>query len=314
MPNLVTAIVAAIPPPPARGLEFGPLEVRFYGLAIALGALAAIWLVRRRYAALGGDPDLADRAGVWAALFAVVGARVGYILPRLDRYAADPASALAIWEGGLTFFGALAGGTIGLLWYLRRREVPISTMLHAAAPAVPLAQAIGRWGNYFNQELFGRPTGLPWGLRVDPEHRPAEFQGAELFHPTFLYESLWNLCLVGLLLWIDRRHTLRRGSLFFVYLIGYGTGRFWIELLRIDTEFRLLGLSRNNFNALLIVVVGIVGLAWWERRRTSPTTAEPPPVTHGTDRADTPTDERPPPTSPPPRPRSPHWTGRRAEG
>lgn len=275
MPNVTTAIVAAIPAPPARGVELGTLDVRFYGLAIALGALAAIWLLRRRYAALGGDPDLADRAAVWAALVALVGARIGYILPRLDRFAADPASVLAIWEGGLTFFGALAGGALGLLWYLGRHKVPISTMLHAAAPAVPLAQAIGRWGNYFNQELFGRPTGLPWGLRVEPEHRPSAFQGVELFHPTFLYESLWNLCLVGVLLWIDRHHPLRRGSLFFIYLIGYGTGRFWIELLRIDTEFRLLGLSRNNFNALLTVAIGIAGLVWWEHRRTVPTAARP---------------------------------------
>ncbi|MGH3665581.1 MAG: prolipoprotein diacylglyceryl transferase [Egibacteraceae bacterium] len=189
--------LAAIPPPPANGLEMGPLNVRFYGLAIALGALAAIWLLRRRYAALGGNPEFADRAAVWAALFAVVGARLGYILPRLDRYAADPASAIAIWQGGLTFFGALAGGALGLVWYLRRHRTPMSTFLHAAAPGVPLAQAIGRWGNYFNQELYGRPTDVPWALRVDPDRRLSPFEAYELFLPTFLYEMLWNLALVA---------------------------------------------------------------------------------------------------------------------
>jgi prolipoprotein diacylglyceryl transferase len=268
-------MLAAIPAPPTDAIEVGPLTIHFYGLAIAAGVLAAIYFLRRRYAALGGDPDLADRTALWAALFAVIGARIGHILPRLDRYIANPLDMIAIWRGGLTFFGALAGGLIAVLWHQRRNQAPLSTFLHAVAPAVPLAQAIGRWGNYFNQELYGRPTALPWALEVDPEHRMPGFRQFETFHPTFLYEMVWNLGLIGVLVWIDRRFTLRRGSLFFCYLIGYGVGRFWIELLRIDTDFRLLGLSRNNLNALLIVAIGAVGLVWWERRALVPTTAEP---------------------------------------
>ena len=259
--------LAAIPPPPGNGLELGPFSLRFYGLAIALGVLAAAWLARRRYAAIGGDPAIVDAVAGWTVAAGLVGARVGYVLPRLDRFATDPLDALAIWQGGLTFFGALAGGLLGAAWALRRRGVPLGMFVTIAAPAVPLAQAIGRWGNYFNQELYGRPTDLPWALEVEPAHRAVPYQAAETFHPAFLYESLWNLALVAAILWLDQRCRLRRAGLFFVYLIGYGIGRFWIELLRVDTDFRLLGLSRNNLNALLIVAIGTAGL-WWTHRRS----------------------------------------------
>jgi prolipoprotein diacylglyceryl transferase len=259
--------LAAIPPPPGRGIDLGPFTLRYYGLAIALGVLAGVWLARRRYTAVGGDAVVVDAVAGWTVAAGLVGARVGYVLPRLDRFATDPLGALAIWEGGLTFFGALAGGLVGAAWALRRRGVPLGLFVAVAAPAIPLAQAIGRWGNYFNQELYGRSTDLPWALEVEPAHRVAPYEAAERFHPAFLYESLWNLALVAVLLWADRRYELRRGGLFFVYLVGYGIGRFWIELLRVDTDFRLLGLSRNNLNALLIIAVGASGM-WWAQRRS----------------------------------------------
>jgi prolipoprotein diacylglyceryl transferase len=262
------SVVAAIPAPPANGVDLGPFAIRFYGIAIAAGVLAGVWLARRRYAAAGGDPAVVDRVAVWAVLAGLVGARIGFVLPRLDRFATDPLAALAVWEGGLTFFGALAGGLLGSCWALRRHNSPIGLFLTAAAPALPLAQAIGRWGNYFNQELYGRPTDLPWALAVDPAHRVDPYQAQDTFHPTFLYESLWNLALVAALIWIDRRLHLRRGSLFLLYLVGYGAGRFWIELLRVDADFRILGLSRNNLNALLIIIVGLATLWWWQRRPT----------------------------------------------
>lgn len=264
-------MLASIPAPPTDRLEFGPLTLRFYGLAIATGALLAVKLARRRFAALGGDPAVVDSATLWAVGGGLAGARVGFVLPRLDRFAEDPLSAFAIWEGGLTFFGALTGALLGVAWYVRRRSVPLSMFLHAVAPSVPLVQAIGRWGNYFNQELYGRPTDLPWALEIEPEHRVAGYEAYDTFHPAFLYESLWNLGLVLLLLWADRRFSLRRGWLFLLYLIGYGVGRFWIELLRIDTDFRVLGLSRNNWNAIAMVVIGLAGLWWWERRAPAAT-------------------------------------------
>lgn len=259
--------LAAMPPPPGNGVELGPFTLRYYGLAIALGVLTAVWLARRRYAAVGGAPAVVDAVAGWTVAAGLLGARVGYVLPRLDRFVSDPFEALAIWEGGLTFFGALAGGLLGAAWALRRRGVPLGLFVTVAAPAIPLAQAIGRWGNYFNQELYGRPTDLPWALEVESAHRVAPYEAVETFHPAFLYESLWNLVLVAVLLALDRRHQLRRGGLFFVYLVGYGIGRFWIELLRVDTDFRLVGLSRNNLNALLIVAVGAIGL-WWAQRRS----------------------------------------------
>jgi prolipoprotein diacylglyceryl transferase len=262
----VPTLLASIPPPPFQGLELGPLDLRMYGLLIAIGAFLALRLVVSRYERFGGDPETAEKAALLALLFGFIGARIGYVIPRLDRFLADPASIVAIWEGGIVLFGGLLGGAIAVIVYTRAKRGSVPAMADAVAPALPLAQAIGRWGNYFNQELYGRPTDLPWALEIEPAHRRPGYESFATFHPTFLYESLWNLTLVGVLLWLDRRGRLRRGSLMFVYLIGYGIGRAWIEALRIDTAERYLGLSRNNWIALLIIVVGVVGLIWWQRR------------------------------------------------
>jgi prolipoprotein diacylglyceryl transferase len=266
----VSTLLATIPPPPAPGIQLGPLDLRFYGLLIAIGAYLALRLATTRYERLGGDPDQAEKALLIGLAFGLLGARIGYVIPRLDHFLREPQEILAIWQGGLTIFGGLFFGTLAAVVYLRRRQMDVPTMMTAAAPALPLAQAIGRWGNYFNQELYGRPTDLPWALEVEERYRRPGFEAFGTFHPTFLYESLWNLSLVGVLLWIDRRGTLRRGSLMFVYLIGYGIGRAWIEALRVDTAERYLGLSRNNWIAIVIVVVGTVGLWWWERRAATP--------------------------------------------
>jgi prolipoprotein diacylglyceryl transferase len=262
----VPTLIATIPPPPFSGFELGPLNVRMYGLLIAIGAFLALRLVVTRYERFGGNPEVAERAALLALLFGLIGSRIGYIIPRYDRFLADPLAAFAIWEGGLVFFGGLAGGALAVIIYVRAKGGSLPAMLDAMAPALPLAQAIGRWGNYFNQELYGRPTDVPWALEVEPPFRRPGFEDAATFHPTFLYESLWNFALVGVLLWIDRRGRLRRGSLLFVYLIGYGIGRAWIEALRIDTVERYFGLSRNNWIALLVVGIGVVGLLWWQRR------------------------------------------------
>jgi prolipoprotein diacylglyceryl transferase len=267
----VVSVLANIPAPPINGVELGPLDVRFYGVLIALGAYLGLRLLVSRYEQAGGDPELAERTALIAIGAGLLGARLGYVIPRTDHFFANPQEILAIWQGGLAFFGGVFLASALCLWYVRSRGGDVPAMLDAAAPALPLAQAIGRWGNYFNQELYGRPTDLPWALEVDPERRVAGFQDAATFHPTFLYESLWNLSLVALLLWADRRRVdgqrwLRRGSLGFLYLIGYGVGRFWTELLRIDTAERYFGMSRNNWVALAVIIIGVVGLLWWERR------------------------------------------------
>ena len=266
--------LAAIPAPPIGGFELGPLDVRFYGVLIALGAYLALQWTVRRYAASGGDPSLAERAALAAILFGFLGARIGYVLPRLDRFLDRPLEILAIWQGGLALFGGLTAGTLAVILVTRRGGGDVARMADAIAPGLPLAQAIGRWGNYFNQELYGRPTDLPWALEVDPAfRRPAAVADATTFHPTFLYESLWNAALVLVLVRLDRRRTLPRGALILVYAVGYGVGRFLVELLRIDTVERYVGLSRNNWLALLLVAVGVAGLL--RLRSASPAEEDP---------------------------------------
>lgn len=260
-------MIAQIPAPPTDALEIGPLTLHLYGLVIAIGVLVAIAITRRRFAGYGYDPDRVDRVAIVAVVVGFLGARLGYVVWRLDRFFPDdPLGVFAIWEGGLVLFGGLLFGVAAAYWSLRRNRLDVPSFADAAAPAIPLAQAFGRWGNYFNQELFGTPTNLPWALEVDPSRRPSQYQEFATFHPTFLYESLGNLLLVAAILLIDRYGTLKRGSLMFVYAIGYGTLRFSIELLRIDTDYRFLGLSRNNWAFLLVALVGVAGLVWWQRR------------------------------------------------
>jgi prolipoprotein diacylglyceryl transferase len=254
----LAALLATIPPPPGDRIDIGPLTVHFYGMAIALGALIAVTLLRHRYRLRGGDPDLADRTAVWAVAAGLVGARLAYVSTHLDRFVDRPWAIVAIWEGGLAFFGGLTFGAIAALWYLRRNDVSIPDFADSAAPALPLAHAIGRWGNYFNEELYGTPTDLPWALRVT--HEPVTV------HPTFLYESLLNLTLAATILIIDRKRALKRGSLIFVYLAGYGVIRFVMELIRTDTEFRLFGLSRNGYVAIVVFLIGVLGGRWWQTR------------------------------------------------
>jgi prolipoprotein diacylglyceryl transferase len=253
-------MLAAIPAPPLQGFELGPLDLRLYGILIAFGAYLALRWTVSRYESYGGDPELAERAGLGALLFGFLGARLGYVLPRLDRFVDRPLEILAIWQGGLALFGGLLAGTLAVIIIVRRGRGDVAGMADAIAAGLPLAQAIGRWGNYFNQELYGRPTDLPWALEVEPAFRRPGYADAATFHPTFLYESLWNLALVGLIVRLGRRGTLPRGALILVYAVGYGTGRFLVELLRIDTVERYGGLSRNNWLALLLVLGGTAAL------------------------------------------------------
>ncbi len=263
---MLATIPAAIPAPPLDAIHIGPLRLTLYGMLIATGVLVAMTMTRRRYAAKGGDPELADRVAFRTVVLGFVGARLAYVLPRLDRFAEDPLSVFAIWEGGLALFGGMTAGIISVVWLLRRWDGDLPAFADAAAPAVPIAQAIGRWGNYFNQELYGTPTDAPWALYVDPERRVVPYQAFDTFHPTFLYESLWNLGLAAVLLWLDRRGRLPRGSLWLVYLVGYAVARFGLELIRTDTTYRFFGLSRNAWVSLAVLAVGSVGLWWWIRR------------------------------------------------
>jgi prolipoprotein diacylglyceryl transferase len=253
-------VTASIPSPPVNGFDIGPLRVTFYGILIAIGAALAWRMTARRYEAKGGDPDLAERVLIWIVVIGFLGARLAYVSTHLSRYQDELWKVIAIWEGGLALFGGLTAGAITLLVLGRRWGADLPVFLDALAPAVPVAQAFGRWGNYFNQELFGTPTGLPWGVEIAPEFRPVAYPDAKTFHPTFLYESIWNLALAGLIVWLDRRHPALRGRLVGVYLTGYAAMRFLLELIRTDTTFRFIGLSRNAWVSLGVFLIGAVVL------------------------------------------------------
>jgi prolipoprotein diacylglyceryl transferase len=269
-------MIASIPSPSFDSIDLGPLQINIYGLAIALGVIAAIWLFGRRLEQRGaGTRDDASAIGLWAVLAGVVGARLYHVITDWHRFEDDLGAIPAIWEGGLGIPGGLILGIPAGIWAARRRGISAAMAATCAAPAIPLAQAIGRWGNYFNQELFGTPTTLPWAVEIDPRFRPDAYAEFATFHPTFLYESLWNLALAGVLLLVERRGSLRRGTLFALYLAGYGTMRFLLELIRTDTTFRLLGLSRNGWVSLLVVIGATVVAV----RRERVTPSEPERVT-----------------------------------
>lgn len=267
-------LVARIPSPPISGFQIGPLRVTFYGILIAVGIAVAWRLTRVRFEARGGDGAQIDRILEWAVSLGFLGARTAYVITHTGRFEGRWWGVLAIWEGGLAFFGGLTIGAITALILARRLGIGLGVLTDSAAPALPLAQAIGRWGNYFNQELFGTPTDLPWGLAIDPANRPADYPDAATFHPTFLYESLWNVLLVVAILQAERRIPSLRGRLLSVYLVGYGTGRFLMELLRTDTPYRLLGLSRNGWVSLAVLVGGL----FWATRPSPRASHQEPPI------------------------------------
>jgi prolipoprotein diacylglyceryl transferase len=281
-------VLASIPPPPTDGLQVGPLFFHLYGICIAIGILAAVSLGRRRWAAVGGDPAELERPMFWGIVAGFVGGRIAYVSTHLANFEGRPWAVVAIWEGGLALYGGLTLGIGVGVWVARRRGLPVLRVLDAVIPGIPLAQAFGRWGNYFNQELFGTPTTLPWALEVEPGHRPARYADFETFHPTFLYESLWNLAVCGLLLLIGRRARLRPGGLLLCYGALYGTGRFLLELIRTDTIDRYLGLSRNAWVSLAVVTASLVLLVVRERGRdrAAQTPAQRPAEDQAEDQAD----------------------------
>jgi prolipoprotein diacylglyceryl transferase len=262
---------ASIPSPSFNSIDIGPLSINLYGLMIALGVVAAVWLFGRRLEQRRvGTMDDASAIALWAVLAGVVGARLYHVATDWERFEDDLSKIPAIWEGGLGIPGGLLFGVPVGLYLARRRNIPIAVAATCAAPALPLAQAIGRWGNYFNQELYGGPTDLPWALEIDAEHIDLTvYAVGTTFHPTFLYESLWSLALCLVLLWIDRRFRPAPGQLFAMYIIGYGIGRFWVEGLRVDAADELAGLRWNQWVALAAVVGGTAALLWM-RRHPSP--------------------------------------------
>jgi len=262
-------LVASIPSP-----EWGR-QLRLYGIMIALGVLAGIELARRRWAARGGDPEDIYSVAFWAVPAGLIGARLYHVITDNQLYrdpdaflGLDFVSMLKLWEGGLGIPGGIALGVLVGVIVGRRRGMSLPVGLDVVAPPLALAQAIGRWGNYFNQELFGGPSDLPWAVQIDAVHRPIEYLSVGTFHPTFLYESLWSLALCGVLILIDRRRILRPGRIFALYLGGYFLGRLWVEALRIDSANTIAGLRINTWLSILVVagVALFLVVAGWKRR------------------------------------------------
>lgn len=271
-------ILSYIPSPSHGVLHIGPIPLRAYAACILLGVAAAIWLAGRRWEAEGGDPRLISDLAVWAVPAGLVGARIYHVITDYELYTHHPLDALKVWDGGLGIWGGIAVGTLVGIVVARRRGADTLALLDAVAPALPLAQAIGRWGNWFNQELFGRPTTLPWGLRIDPVNRPAAYAKFSKFQPTFLYESLWNLVVVAIVVAVGRRHRLRPGRLFALYVATYTFGRFWIELLRIDFAHRIAGLRINDWTSVVVFLVASAFVVTGRRSDRS----EPEPVVEET--------------------------------
>ena len=258
---------SSIPSPSSGSLDLGPLTLRGYGLMIALGVLAAVWLTAKRFVDRSLSADHAAGIAMWSVPAGIIGARFYHVITDWGRFSGNWGEAFKIWKGGLGILGGVIVGYLAAMIYCKRANLDLRTVMDVAAPSIPLAQMIGRWGNWFNQELYGRPSELPWALEIDPENRPVQHLEQATFHPTFLYESLWNLMVVLVLIKIDRMKRLTAGMLFIVYFALYSIGRIWVEALRIDEATKIAGLRVNIwvFSLLLLLSLGIVFKVEWKR-------------------------------------------------
>jgi prolipoprotein diacylglyceryl transferase len=256
-------------PSPSNGVwHLGPIPLHAYGLMLAIGVLVATAVAEWRWREAGHDPKDISNIAIWIVIAGVVGARAYHLMTDYQLYTHNWVNALKIWDGGLSIWGVLAGGIIAVVVLTRIHHYDTLGIMDAIAPGLVLAQAIGRWGNYFNQELFGGPTRLPWGLEISPSKRPGAYRQYATFHPTFLYESLWCLAIFGILIWASRRFTFRRGQLFALYAALYTFGRFWFENMRIDPAHHVAGLRINAWVSLAVFVAAIAWFVWLGRHGT----------------------------------------------
>lgn len=291
----MTTTVLAYIPSPAQGVwHLGPIPIRAYALCIIAGIIAALLVGDRRWTARGGEPGVIYDIALWAVPFGLIGGRLYHVMTDWKTYfgpgGAGPVAALRIWEGGLGIWGAVALGAVGAWIACRRRGIPLPAFGDAVAPGIVLAQAIGRLGNYFNQELYGRETTVPWGLEIFYRRDPSGVvdvhsldgvstgQVAAVVHPTFLYELLWNLLVFAVLLWVDRKYRLGHGRLFALYVALYCVGRFWIELMRDDAATHIAGIRINVFTATFVLIGAVVYMLLAPKGREDPATLRGRPV------------------------------------
>jgi prolipoprotein diacylglyceryl transferase len=272
---------AYIPSPSESGFHIGPLFIHAYGLAYVFAVAAAILVCRALWRREGEDPNLPQEIALWAFPAGLIGGRIYFLITTPSQIPPHWWGPFAIWKGGLGIWGGIAGGVLVGLWYVRRRrglsKAQMLKLLDCAAPGLLCAQAIGRIGNYFNQELFGKPTTLPWALKIDPAHRPPGYTQFATFQPTFLYELIWNLALAAVLAWLVRRHKVRHPGAFALYVAGYSAFRIFEEQLRIDYSVRILGMRLNFWIALLGCLIGLLWFVAIQREWRLPGRRRPPP-------------------------------------
>lgn len=252
-----------IPSPSSSALSIGPFTVYYYAICIIIGIAVAIFIGKKRYAAMGGNPEDVLEASIWAVPFGIIGGRIYHVISSPQQYfgkSGEPLDALKIWQGGLGIWGAISLGAIGAYLYFRTHSTTLefAKFLDALAPGVVLAQAIGRIGNWFNQELFGKPTELIWGLEIQASKRPNGYEQFETFHPTFLYELIWCVLVAIILVklpWLLKKVPKQSGDLFAIYVLGYTIGRLWIEALRIDNANQVLGLRVNIWVSVVVIAL-----------------------------------------------------------
>ena len=276
------AVKAFIPSPSSDGLQIGPFFFHAYGVAYVVGVAAAIVIGRYRWRRAGGDPKLVDEVAIWGFPAGLIGGRLYFIVTSWNEVPKHWWGPFAIWQGGLGIWGGIALGSAVGIWRLRRNGIDVARFMDAAAPSLLVAQAIGRVGNYFNQELFGGPTSLPWGLEISPSHRPAGYLQYATFHPTFLYELIWNLSLAAFLVWLgglrrkDGRGLVKAPGLFALYVTGYSGFRIFEETLRVDPSHHILGLRLNFYVATGLTVAGLLWFIRIQRATASAAPTAPP--------------------------------------
>jgi prolipoprotein diacylglyceryl transferase len=258
----VSSFVASIPSPHSGTVVVGPLTIHMYGLTLLAAIAACVWISGRRWVARGGDWDLIYRCAVWGVGAGIVGARLYHLATSWDQVPKEWWGPFAIWRGGLGVWGGIAAGVVVGGAVARRSGANVPLLMDCVAPGLLVAQGIGRIGNWWNQELFGKPTSLPWGLRIDAGHRPIQYLDRATFHPTFLYELIFDLAAAAFLVWLGRRDRIRPPGIFALYVTLYCFGRFWVEALRVDPAHHIAGLRLNDWVAAIGFVVGLV----WFRR------------------------------------------------
>ncbi len=272
-------LLASIPSPSSGEVHVGGVALHAYGVMLLLGILGAVWLTGRRWTRRGGDWDLVFRVAMWGVAGGVIGARLYHVVTSWSEVP-DPKwqGVFEIWRGGLGIWGGILGGVLAGAIVVHRSGNSIYRFMDAVAPGLLLAQAIGRWGNYFNQELFGKPTDLPWGLAIDVQNRPQQYISSTTFHPMFLYESLWCLLGVGVLLLVDRRFRIRPPGLFALYVAWYTAFRTYEETLRIDPSHEYFGQRLNFWVSIGVFVLAVIAFVWAQRRSDEPRRPQREPV------------------------------------